>query len=97
MFASGPEFFQVIFIIMAVMRGANFEQDEKKLLDLLPLMLAWSAVARQEIAFYAFVTFPFKYILPALASLSPSKEQTDHLDALTKVRSYPKPNLRLRV
>lgn len=72
-------------MVMAVMKTAAQEKDVKQLLDLVPLMNAWTAVARHEMAYFAYVTFPFKHILAALAGLSASKAQADHLAKIYKV------------
>ena len=76
-------------MVMAVMKTAALETDVKKLLDFVPLMNAWSIVARHEMAYFAYVTFPFKHIIAGIASLTASKAQSDHLAKMNKVSHFP--------
>lgn len=75
-------------MIMAVMEHVAEHKEASKLLDAVPLLNAWQTVARKEIAFFAFVTFPISKIISALGRLKPSKAQEEHLQKLEKVRKY---------
>lgn len=88
MFVSGPEFLEVLFMVMAIMKTAAQETDIKKLVDLVPLLKAWAVVAKHEMAFFSFVTFPFKRIIKATAGLTSSKAQRDHLEEIEKVTGH---------
>ncbi|KAL8428562.1 hypothetical protein Efla_003333 [Eimeria flavescens] len=85
-FASGAEFLEALFMIMAIMKAAAMEKDAKKLLEFVPLLNAWAVVARHEMAYFAFVTYPMKHVLAALSSLPSSKAQTDHLAKIEKLQ-----------
>lgn len=73
-------------MIMAIMDHVAEDKDVPKLLDSVPLLNAWQTVARKEIAFFAFVTFPIAKVVSALGALKPSKVQEEHLQKLEKVR-----------